>query len=133
VTFNRDGTKIALYYDNGLLSLLDSNTGVALDNATLLSPLGDVGMAFDDDTKHLIIAGAKTYFCSIYPSFVKLVTASKRVTASCIPLAERKSFYLPDEPPEWCLTLRKRPYDNNAWRQWFLDKKAGKHPALPAL
>ena len=46
--------------------------------------------------------------------------------------AERKVFFLPPEPPAWCVEMAKWPYGTPAWKQWLADKRAGRNPPLPA-
>jgi hypothetical protein len=44
---------------------------------------------------------------------------------------QRHDFFLPAEPPTWCIALEKWPYDTPAWKQWLNDTLAGKRPPLP--
>jgi len=46
--------------------------------------------------------------------------------------AQRKDFFLPPEPPLWCIELKKWPYHTDEWKQWLSDTRAGKNPSLPA-
>ena len=46
--------------------------------------------------------------------------------------SQRKAFFLPPEPPAWCIEMAKWPYDTPEWKQWLADTRAGKNPPLPA-
>jgi hypothetical protein len=41
---------------------------------------------------------------------------------------QRKAFFLPPEPPKWCIELEKWPYNTAPWKLWLADKSAGKNP-----
>ena len=51
--------------------------------------------------------------------------------ARCLTPAQRKAFFLPPEPPDWCIEMEKWPYNTPEWKQWLADKRAGKTPPLP--
>ena len=61
-----------------------------------------------------------------------LVSRARAIVPRCLTPAQRKAFYLPPEPPAWCVELDKRPYDTPQWKQWLVDKRAVKNPPLPA-
>ena len=42
-----------------------------------------------------------------------------------------QEFFLPPEPPLWCVELEKWPYHTDAWKRWLSDTRAGKNPPLP--
>ena len=60
-----------------------------------------------------------------------LVSAAKADIPRCLTLAQRKAFFLPPEPPAWCIEMEKWPYDTPEWKQWLADTRAGKNPPLP--
>jgi hypothetical protein len=35
--------------------------------------------------------------------------------------AQRKAFFVPPEPPAWCIEMEKWPYDTPEWKQWLAD------------
>jgi len=49
----------------------------------------------------------------------------------CLTQKQAKTFFLPPEPPTWCIEMGKWPYQTPAWNQWLADTSAGKHPSLP--
>ena len=60
------------------------------------------------------------------------MTHAKAVAPRCLSQAMRKQFFLPPEPPAWCIEMEKWPYHTTAWKQWLTDKKAGKQVAMPS-
>jgi hypothetical protein len=50
----------------------------------------------------------------------------------CLTAAQRNQFFLPPEPPLWCIEREKWPYHTSEWKQWLSDTRAGKNPPLPA-
>jgi hypothetical protein len=61
-----------------------------------------------------------------------LVSQAKADIPRCLPPAQRKDFFLPSEPPQWCVEMEKWPYNTDEWKQWLADVRAGKKPPLPA-
>jgi WD40 repeat protein len=60
-----------------------------------------------------------------------LIDYAKSRLSRCLTDAQRKTFYLPAEPPSWCIEMAKWPYHTQAWKDWFAAKRAGK--TLPPL
>ena len=59
------------------------------------------------------------------------MSSAKVAIPRCLTLAQRKAFFLPPEPPAWCIEMEKWPYNTPEWKQWLADVRAGKHPQLP--
>jgi WD40 repeat protein len=68
----------------------------------------------------------------VFPDTEALVSAAKAAVPRCLTLAQRKAFFLPPEPPAWCIEMEKWPYNTAEWKQWLVDVRAGKNPPLPA-
>jgi hypothetical protein len=60
-----------------------------------------------------------------------LVSQARAIVPRCLTPAQRKAFYLPREPPTWCIEMVKWPYDTPEWKRWLVNKRAGKNPPLP--
>jgi energy-coupling factor transporter ATP-binding protein EcfA2 len=43
---------------------------------------------------------------------------AKRVVPRCLSIAERKTLLLSPAPPDWCIDMRKYPYDTGYWKAW---------------
>ena len=68
----------------------------------------------------------------VLPDTQALVSHAKTAVPRCLTQAQRKTFFLPPEPPAWCIEMEKWPYNTPDWKQWLADKRAGKNPQLPA-
>ena len=73
-----------------------------------------------------------------------LVPHAKRIVPRCLTQKQLRSFYLPPEPPRWCITgpgreaeanpakwQPKWPYHTEAWRLWLAARDRGEDPPLP--
>ena len=90
--------------------------------------------AFSPDGKRIVTAsGDKTArVWEVFANTQELVSHAKSAIPRCLTRVQRKAFFLPPEPPLWCIELEKWPYDTDAWKQWLSDTRAGKSPPLPA-
>jgi len=90
--------------------------------------------AFSPDGKRMVTASddktARVW--KIFANTQELVSHAKAAVLRCLTPAQRKAFFLPPEPPLWCIEPGKWPYNTNAWKQWLSDTRAGKNPPLPA-
>ena len=90
--------------------------------------------AFSPDGKRIVTASqdktARVW--DLFPDTQALVSAAKAAVPRCLTQEQRKSFFLPPEPPAWCIEMAKWPYDKPEWKQWLANKRAGKNPSLPA-
>jgi hypothetical protein len=55
------------------------------------------------------------------PKTDALVSAAWTAVPRCHTQAQRKAFFLPPEPPNWCIEMAKWPYDTPAWKQRLAD------------
>ena len=62
----------------------------------------------------------------IFSNTEELVAHAKAAVPRCLTPVQRKSFFLPPEPPLWCIDLEKRPYNTPEWKRWVVDTRAGK-------
>jgi WD40 repeat protein len=69
---------------------------------------------------------------TIFPDTQSLVDRAKADIPRCLTQSQRKAFFLPPEPPDWCIEMEKWPYNTPEWKQWLADVHAGKTPPLPA-
>ena len=93
-----------------------------------------VSAAFSLDGKRIVTASADqtARLWDVLPNTQALVSAAKAAVPHCLTLPQRKAFFLPPEPPDWCIEMAKWPFDTSEWKQWLADKRAGKNPPLPA-
>ncbi len=61
-----------------------------------------------------------------------LLDDARQTATRCLTIAERRRLRLEaEEPPEWCIDLKKWPYDRPSWRDWLKKRRAGlreQHP-----
>ena len=56
------------------------------------------------------------------PTTQDRIDHAKRTVARCLTPQERKKFYLPPEPPAWCIEMEKWPYHTIFWKTKMLRK-----------
>jgi dipeptidyl aminopeptidase/acylaminoacyl peptidase len=111
-------------------------------DAESMKPIGEplkghegevVSAAFSPDGKRIVTASADmtARIWDIFPDTQALVDAAKADLPRCLTPAQRKAFFLPPEPPAWCVEMAKWPYSAPEWKEWLADKRAGKNPLLP--
>ena len=66
-----------------------------------------------------------------FPDIQTLVDRVKAEVPRCLTREQRERLFLAPEPPRWCIELAKQPYDTAEWKQWLVDKLAGKSPPIP--
>ena len=90
--------------------------------------------AFSPDGKRIVTASEdKTArLLRIFPGTEEIVAVAKAASPRCLTAEQRHQFFLPAEPPTWCIEQEKWPYDTLAWKQWLSsDTLTGKRPPLP--
>jgi WD40 repeat protein len=91
--------------------------------------------AFSPDGKRIVTASSdKTArLLRILPyGTEEIVAVAKAASPRCLTAEQRHQFFLPAEPPTWCIEQEKWPYDTLAWKKWLGDTLAGKRPPRPA-
>ena len=132
--FSPDGRRIVTASADKTARLWDAATGQQI-GAPLSGHDGPVvSAAFSPDGRRIVTAsGDKTArLWDILPDTSGLMAQAKAAIPRCLTLTQRKDFFLPPEPPNWCIEMAKWPYDTPQWKQWLADKRAGKNPPLPA-
>jgi len=130
--FSPDGKRIVTA-DDKTARVWDADSGKPIGEP-LEGHCGTVtSAAFSLDGKRIVTTSEdKTArIWDVFPDTQSLVSAAKARVPRCLTPAQRKAFFLPPEPPDWCIGMEKWPYDTPAWKQWHADKRAGKNPPLP--
>jgi hypothetical protein len=69
---------------------------------------------------------------SVFVDTRELIAQARQAAPRCLTDEQGKtSFFLPAEPPAWCIEMAKWPYQAAAWSAWLADTRAGKNPVLP--
>jgi hypothetical protein len=89
--------------------------------------------AFSPDGKHIVIVSGHTAWLSrIFSGTEEIVAVAKGALSRCLTTEQRHQFFLPTEPPSWCIEQEKWPYNTLAWKQWLRGTLSGKRPPLPS-
>ena len=93
--------------------------------------------AFSPDGKHIVTASADNMVrvwdaATNTPDTQALILHARAAIPRCLTPAQRTTFFLPLDPPSWCVEMKKWPYDTAGWKQWLADKRAGKNLPMPA-
>ena len=60
-----------------------------------------------------------------------LIERAKRDVPRCLTKTQRRVFFLPPEPPRWCIEQKKWPYQTSAWQDWLIAHDNGEQPPMP--
>jgi WD40 repeat protein len=134
VAFNRAGDRLAALDSDGTLYISDAGSGVILDQygSPFIAGGDAVPLAFDASGNRLLfVRNNEAYAWSFIAPLQDFLDAARAYVPWCIAPARRHDFYLPDEPPAWCIELGKKPYDSPAWKRWLAEKKAGRMTPMP--
>jgi WD40 repeat protein len=130
--FSPDGTRVVTASRDKTARLWDAVTGQPIGEPFRGHEDAVNSAAFSPDGKRIVTASSdKTARVWDIPTDTQdLVSRAKASIPRCLTLEQRKAFFLPSEPPAWCIEMAKWPYDKPLWRQWLADKRAGKNPPL---
>ena len=131
--FSRDGKRIVTASGDRTARLWHAESGKQIGEP-LKGHEGDVrNAAFSSDGKRIVTASGDgtARLWRIFADTQELVSDVKAAAPRCLTSAQRSAFFLPQEPPHWCIELEKWPYRTPAWKQWLSDTRAGKNPPLP--
>ena len=67
----------------------------------------------------------------LFASTQHLVDTAKDHMRRCLTPAQRKQFFLPKQPPLWCIERRLWPYHTEDWQAWLAARNAGRDAPLP--
>jgi WD40 repeat protein len=123
-----DGTRIVTGSPDGTARVWDAKTGVELlrsrSNSILgvtVTPDGTRIVAGSEDGTARVWALAQLQLPHQFDTAANrqaVIEDAKRVVPRCLSIEERKTFLLGPKPPDWCIDLRKYPYDTKYWKAW---------------
>jgi WD40 repeat protein len=129
--FSPDGRRIVTASDDNTARIWDAASGKPIG---IRSHEGSVDAAFSPDGNRLVTSSrdGTARIWDVFPDTQALVSHAKAEIPRCLTATQRRAFFLPTQPPAWCIEMEKWPYDTSEWKQWLADKRVGKNPALPA-
>jgi hypothetical protein len=130
VVFSRDDKRIITASPDGALRLWDAPSGTQIGEP-IHNASGKIAVNRDGN-RIATVSGGTAQLWAIFATPQSFVLHVKAVITRCLTTAQRKAFFLPPEPPLWCIEREKWPYRAPAWKQWLADTRAGKNPPLPS-
>jgi WD domain, G-beta repeat len=132
--FSPDGKRIVTASSDKTARVWDAESGKPIGEPLRGHEDAVFSAAFSPDGKHIVTTSkdqtARVW--GIFPETQALVSAAKAAVPRCLTPAQRKIFFLPPEPPAWCIEMEKWPYNTPEWKQWLEEKRAGRDPPLAA-
>jgi hypothetical protein len=131
--FSLDGRHIVTASWDTTARLWDSETGKPIGEPLKGHETAVLRATFSLDGRRIVTASRDTvaWLWRIFANTQEMVTNAKTATARCLTPAQRTDFFLPPEPPPWCIEGEKWPYHTRAWKEWLAAKRAGKTSPLP--
>jgi WD40 repeat protein len=133
--FSRDGKRIVTASEDNTARLWDAESGKQIGEP-LSGHTDSVGSAaFSPDGKRIVAASwdSTARLLRIFRGTEEIVAVAKAASARCLTAEQRHQFFLPAEPPTWCIEQEKWPYDTLAWKQWLTSGTlTGKRAPLPS-
>jgi WD40 repeat protein len=131
--FSPDGKRIVTASGDKTARLWDAETGKPIGEPLTGHASDVLSAAFSPDGKRIITATSDetVRLWEIFANTQELVLHAKAAIPRCLTAAQRSQFFLPPEPPLWCIEQEKWPYHTDAWKRWLSEIRAGKNPPLP--
>ena len=131
--FSPDGQRIVTASADRTARIWDAVSGKPIGQP-LKGHTGPVSSAaFSPDGKRIVTASLDqtARMWDMFPDIEALVAQAKAAVPRCLTPKEREAFFLPVEPPDWYIEMKKKPYHKPEWKQWLDDKRAGNTQPLP--
>jgi DNA-binding beta-propeller fold protein YncE len=144
--FSPDGRRVVTASNDTTARVWDGFTGKLI--ATLDGHGGLVySAAFSSDGSRIVTAsGVGTARVWRLRSTEDLIQETKRIVPRCLTQLQLAQFYLPAEPPRWCITgagleaepdsakwRPKWPYHTATWRDWLVARDNGAKREVPMV
>jgi len=129
--FSPDGKRIVTASADSTARLWEAESGKQIGEPVTDHTSAVNSAAFSPDGKRIVTASEdKTARLSrVFPGTEEIVAVAKAASPRCLTAEQRHQFFLPAEPPTWCIEQEKWPYDTPAWKEWL---RSGKRPPLPS-
>jgi WD40 repeat protein len=132
--FSPDGKRIVTASSDMTARLWDAATGQPIAEPLKGHEDSVQSAAFSPDGRRIVTASADKAVrqWEVFANTQEFVAQAKATSPRCLSPARRIEFFLPPEPPSWCIELKRWPYHTPAWQTWLADTRAGKNPPLPS-
>jgi Tol biopolymer transport system component len=131
--FSPDGKRIVTASVDKTVRLWDAESGKQVGQPFTSHRDAVSSVAYSPDGKRIVIAFSDETAESlrILPGGTEeIVAVAKAASPRCLTAEQRRRFFLPAEPPAWCIEQEKWPYDTLVWKQW-LGSDTRKDKGLP--
>jgi WD40 repeat protein len=132
-TFSPDGKRILTASWDRTARLWDTESGKQIGEPLMRHTATVRSAAFSPDGKRTVTASddKTVWLLRIFTATDEIVAVAKAASPRCLTTEQRHQFFLPAEPPAWCIEQEKWPYDRPAWKQWLSDSRTDKGLPLP--
>jgi WD40 repeat protein len=143
--FSPDGRQVVTASSDRTARVWDAQTGQELD--VLKGHTSEVTVAaFSRDGQRVFTASSYGAFRSWYrfDGMQAIIDHARAILPRCVAPGDRGKFFLPTEPPRWCITgsghengnpatwAPKWPYDTPRWKDWLIAADAARAKGDPA-
>jgi WD40 repeat protein len=144
--FSPDGRRVVTASEDGAVRMWEVSTGMQIGEPLRGDGSEVISANYSPDGKRIITTstGENVRFWQMLALSPEVVAQAKTRVSRCLAKDERERFFLPAEPPRWCITgagkeaekdaakwIPKWPYDGSEWRNWLARRDAGEVLALP--
>ncbi|WP_294533365.1 hypothetical protein [uncultured Rhodoblastus sp.] len=119
--FSSTGERIFAIFGNGAIEVWDAHNGgtVAFFPGTPQTDGGDIfGSIAGNSTIRFESDGIARIY-DFHERTQSLVEDAQNRASRCLTPAQRRDYSLNSDPPTWCITSSKWPYDTQDWRDWM--------------
>jgi WD40 repeat protein len=137
LAFSADGQRIVAALLDNTARIWDVTSGkeiMALRGHEDTARTGGMGSAgFSQDGSHVVTASvdATARVWRVFPTTRQLIDQAIRSVPRCLTRKQREEAFLDPEPADWCIEMKKWPYQTEDWQGWLHHKRAGASPPLP--
>jgi WD40 repeat protein len=106
--FSPDGKRIVTASSDGSVRLWDAETGKPIGELKGVAGGAETRVSFSPDGERIVVtAGYTARLLKLFANTQELVSYAKASIPRCLTVAQRNAFFLPPDPPQWCVELGK--------------------------